>query len=109
MWWAAAPARSGERLAMARRSAWAARRKAGSRRSLIRATPRMPQRSVALVGMGLSRLGRAGRDRSRKTPGTTVQYRRWGNQWQGEGPGMCLLALGFRVVEDAPVVVGANR
>src|SRR5579884_2903670 len=63
---AAACARSAERLAMARSSAWAHLRKAGKRRSLMWATPRTPQRSLS-VGMGrLAGLGiRASRERQR--------------------------------------------
>src|SRR5262245_30832552 len=47
---AAASAFSAERLAIATRSAFWAPRKPGSRRLLILATPRMPQRSLSMVG-----------------------------------------------------------
>src|SRR5256885_46869 len=54
---AAALARSGERLAMATNSAFAAAAKPGSRRSLILAVPRMPQRILLMVGYRLSGFG----------------------------------------------------
>src|SRR4051794_8734693 len=123
---AAARARSGERLATARTSACADRANAGSRRSLIRATPRIPQRSLPVVGvMGLSSLA-ARVDSS--SPGGGKSPRSLYNEAgpltttgeAGTTPGeagagedgraiMCLLALFYRVVEDAPVVAGANR
>src|SRR5262249_24728326 len=42
------------------------------------------------------------------TPRITVEYGRE-RRLRATGHGMCLLALFFRAVEDAPVVVGANR
>src|SRR5215471_21645544 len=47
---AAARARSSDRLAMARSSACVVRAKAGRTRLLLLATPRMPQRNLAVVG-----------------------------------------------------------
>src|SRR5262245_46034335 len=104
---AASRARSGDRLATARSSAFAARAKAGSRRSLILATPRMPQRTlVALVGMVRSSVVRGPLSVDRKFT-LTVQCLRCpghGQRTTDNGPRtntMCLLALFFRVVEDA--------
>src|SRR5207253_2764050 len=78
-------------------------------------TPRMPQRS--LRGNPL-RPARAGfsvsmrvtlRPRSDAFACASLYNTGSGSTTLGAGPVMCLLALFYRVVEDAPLVVGANR
>src|SRR5262249_12732785 len=97
---AATAARSRERLAMAHSSARRALAKAGTSRSLILATPRMPQHSLSVV-MVIVRAARGGGSSAHCTMPTDVRLEKERL--------MCLLAVFFRVAEDAPVVVGANR
>src|SRR5712691_2028599 len=113
---AAARAFSGERLAMARSSAFAARAKAGSKRSLIFATPRIPQR-IFRSGPAMRRPPRCSFPVpltpigawSRVEGHCTVRAGRQPQAPEQRRTEMCLLALFFRAVEDAPLVVGANR
>src|SRR5579871_3460929 len=99
---AAARARSRSRLATARNSARGAKRNAGSRRWLIFATPRIPQHSFgnrAMVRRPRSRVS------SESLYNTGMALTRTGPSAYAENAVMCLLALFFRAVDDAPVVV----
>src|SRR5438094_472973 len=135
--WAAAWAFSRERLAMARSSAFSAWAKAGSKRWLIFAAPRIPQRTFVVVAMLRTpgpRCGTVRRPchnrglwhglltvpparpqvslRSPARPNSLYNGLRWlttDHESRTTDNLMCLVAVLFRVVEDAPLVVGANR
>src|SRR3954468_7833202 len=131
-WAAAARDRSRSRLAMARRSARVALRKPGISRSLMFATPRMPQRSLVGWLTGRVRLDEVGRVRVQCRWRFDQRAPRWpqvvGRIFQsvffllveGEEDGlenpaydkewpMCRLAILYRVCDDAPLGIGANR